>query len=430
MGDCLTTVKLSQGVSEAKHHCFVENNSQLNLFVWDPTEPVATRPLFMLSNPGNYKFFYTFDGNKNVSELVHFESRNGVAAHYDYAPFGTITRATNTSTITDRNFHRENPFRFSSECHDDTLGLVYYNYRHYNPIDGRWCGRDPIAEKSCVNLFSYVFNTLGIDALGCSLFSDTVEFMLDGTLQIGRVVKDSTVATWNGTYYAGKVVQTYAGTLFMVHASIIDGEFFAEILGDNSHRYLNFKNEKGCNFNISINGMGNKDGTRFRTSIEEAIHQKVYQLDNENTWTIPFVGEDSLGVGDLLQSAWYEVGGQDILSIHLAEAIRNANKRGRANGCSKICISVYAHSQGTMVARRGFDFLKYVLGAHSDLANVTFCGYGGETSIEAEEFGLRKAVNILNPWDPILLFPRRWGDSLNGSGTWHAAENYISTTQP
>ena len=29
----------------------------------------------------------TCDGNKNVSELVHFEARNGIAVHYDYAPF-------------------------------------------------------------------------------------------------------------------------------------------------------------------------------------------------------------------------------------------------------------------------------------------------------------------------------------------------------
>ena len=120
----------------------LNNNSQMNLFVWDPTESVATRPLFMVANPGNYKLFYTFDGNKNVSELVHFESRNGIAAHYDYAPFGAITRVVNSSAISDRNFHLENPFRFSSEYHDDTLGLVYYNYRHYNPIDGRWCGRN------------------------------------------------------------------------------------------------------------------------------------------------------------------------------------------------------------------------------------------------------------------------------------------------
>ena len=107
MGDCLTTVKLSQGVSEAKHHCFVENNSQINLFVWDPTESVATRPLFMLSNPGSYKFFYTFDGNKNVSELVHFETRNGIAAHYDYAPFGTVTRVVNTSAISARDLEQK-----------------------------------------------------------------------------------------------------------------------------------------------------------------------------------------------------------------------------------------------------------------------------------------------------------------------------------
>ena len=153
----------------------LNNNSQLNLFVWDPTEPVATRPLFMLSNPGNYKFFYTFDGNKNVSELVHFESRNGIAAHYDYAPFGAITRSTNTSAITDRNFHLDNPFRFpspnglgrifSSEYHDDTLGLVYYNYRHYNPIDGRWCGRDPIKEVGGINLYAFI-SLLRYDYLG------------------------------------------------------------------------------------------------------------------------------------------------------------------------------------------------------------------------------------------------------------------------
>ena len=86
MGYCLTKAKLSQGFSVAKRHCLANNNSQINLFVWDPTEPIATRPLFMLANPGNYKFFYTFDGNKNVSELVHFETRNGIAAHYDYAP--------------------------------------------------------------------------------------------------------------------------------------------------------------------------------------------------------------------------------------------------------------------------------------------------------------------------------------------------------
>ncbi len=37
--------------------------------VWDPTEPIATRPLFTQRGTG-YKFFYTCDGNKNVSEML------------------------------------------------------------------------------------------------------------------------------------------------------------------------------------------------------------------------------------------------------------------------------------------------------------------------------------------------------------------------
>ena len=132
---------------------------------WDPTEPIATRPLFTQRGTG-YKFFYTFDGNKNVSELVHFETRNGIAAHYDYAPFGAVTRAISASAVTDNTFTTDNPFRFSSEYHDDTFGLVYYNYRHYNPTDGRWCGRD-LLDESLLNTYIFLDNVFNdIDLLG------------------------------------------------------------------------------------------------------------------------------------------------------------------------------------------------------------------------------------------------------------------------
>ena len=90
-------------------------------------------------------------------------TRNGIAAHYDYAPFGAVTRAISASAVANSTFTINNPFRFpspngfgcifSSEYHDATLGLVYYrerertfhgHYRHYNPIDGRWISRDPM----------------------------------------------------------------------------------------------------------------------------------------------------------------------------------------------------------------------------------------------------------------------------------------------
>ena len=51
-----------------------------NAYVWDPTEPVATRPLAW--QRGNSAAYYTNDGNKNVSEVVAID--NDIAAHYEW----------------------------------------------------------------------------------------------------------------------------------------------------------------------------------------------------------------------------------------------------------------------------------------------------------------------------------------------------------
>lgn len=57
---------------------------------------------------------------------------------------------------------------WSSEYNDSELGLVYYNYRHYNPADGRWTGRDPLAEGSSANVYCAVYNNplISQDQLG------------------------------------------------------------------------------------------------------------------------------------------------------------------------------------------------------------------------------------------------------------------------
>lgn len=115
---------------------------------------IENRPLFMQQrNPGGdpSNYFFTHDGNKNVSDVVSYQRARGVVAHYDYAPFGAVASATGSlSSI--------NPFRFSSEYHDDTLGLVYYNYRHYNSYDVRWTSRDPKNEEVGMNLYLYCCN--------------------------------------------------------------------------------------------------------------------------------------------------------------------------------------------------------------------------------------------------------------------------------
>ena len=57
----------------------------------------------------------------------------------------------------------DNPFHFASEHADPTLGVVHYTFRDYNPLDGRWCTRDPTAVTE--NPYCFLGNGLGKDWL-------------------------------------------------------------------------------------------------------------------------------------------------------------------------------------------------------------------------------------------------------------------------
>ena len=99
--------------------------------------------------------------------------------------------------------------------HDEELALVYYNYRYYNPADGRWINRDPIAEEGGWNLYGFVRNVpmictdyLGKDTLGELIYARYVINFLRG---IGTVVPFPSkpamipmpmrpiISTWAGT---------------------------------------------------------------------------------------------------------------------------------------------------------------------------------------------------------------------------------------
>ncbi len=118
-----------------------------NTFVWDCMETVATRPLAR-SRTGAMEW-YSLDGNKSVSEIV---TKNcGVVAHYGYAPFGAVVVQSGTSAST-------NPWRFSSEFTDDDTKTIYYIFRCYEPVEGRWLNRDAIEEHGGLNLYENVGN--------------------------------------------------------------------------------------------------------------------------------------------------------------------------------------------------------------------------------------------------------------------------------
>ena len=59
-----------------------QNNAVRTEFVWDSTEPVATRPLALRAKNWGLNLFYSHAGNKNVSEVFHHAPQNGIAARF------------------------------------------------------------------------------------------------------------------------------------------------------------------------------------------------------------------------------------------------------------------------------------------------------------------------------------------------------------
>ena len=154
-------------------------------YLWDPTEPTATRILMMTCWQENgmkvkEHLYFMYDALKNVTSI--FDGQQKQQARYEYAPFG--------SPITEEgDMARENKFRFSCEFSDDELGLVYYNYRHLNPADGRWINRDPIAEQGGRLLYGFAKNSMNfyIDSLGLGLGS-IIETAMH---QTGKMAKET-----------------------------------------------------------------------------------------------------------------------------------------------------------------------------------------------------------------------------------------------
>ncbi|MFQ7017704.1 MAG: RHS repeat domain-containing protein, partial [Akkermansia sp.] len=144
-----------------------ETPALVRSYIWDPSEPDSTRILMMTRWKTNgtevdEHLYFMHDALKNVTSI--FGEGRGRRALYEYRPFGGLITS-------EGNMAEENKFRFSCEYMDDELGLIYYNYRHLNPFDGRWINRDPFLERGGVNLYGLVKNrpTNLYDELGFKL---------------------------------------------------------------------------------------------------------------------------------------------------------------------------------------------------------------------------------------------------------------------
>ena len=157
-------------MSIMKMDCFVPN-----CFIWDPTEPLASRPLIFINETSAE--FYIHDGNKNVSEIVAPDGN--ITEHYEYAPFGSIYLLQGDPAVA-------NAYCFSSEYFDEDTATVYYNYRHYVPRCGKWVSMDPLGEDSGAGVYLFLGNSpvAGVDVLGECPFDSAVENFINGSLGV------------------------------------------------------------------------------------------------------------------------------------------------------------------------------------------------------------------------------------------------------
>nr|WP_246789133.1 RHS repeat-associated core domain-containing protein [Akkermansia glycaniphila] len=181
-------------------------------YLWDPSEPVATRVLHMtVWNNGTEveSLYYTHDLQKNVTAL--FGQAAGRRAQYEHDLYGNPINTTGDAAGI-------NPYRYSSEYHDEDLDLIYYNYRHYNPTDGRWINRDSIAEQGGRNLYGFVHNRSSsfIDVRGLRIVisdkaSEKFEVMYDDKLRkyyepVRRSLLEEMIDQWDALMYAYQIL--------------------------------------------------------------------------------------------------------------------------------------------------------------------------------------------------------------------------------
>ena len=133
-------------------------------------------------------WYITWDLTKNITEV--YGPSGFIRTSYTYTPYGTASADGDV----------EQAIQWSSEMHDTELALVYYNYRYYNPTDGRWTRRDPI-ESKIKGLYIFVVNMpiSGIDSLGGDTVSNrlTLSTIPLGEIQVGECGAFSVSVMWN-----------------------------------------------------------------------------------------------------------------------------------------------------------------------------------------------------------------------------------------
>jgi RHS repeat-associated protein len=97
------------------------------------------------ANLDTQTFVASADANGNVVAYVNTDTQ-AVAGRLDYGAFGEPVVKTGVAGVI--------PYGFSSKYTDMETGLLYYGYRYYDTVTGRWLSTDPIEEAGGWNLYA------------------------------------------------------------------------------------------------------------------------------------------------------------------------------------------------------------------------------------------------------------------------------------
>ena len=232
---------------------------------------------------------------------------------------------------------------------------------------GRWLNRDPLEESGGVNLYSYVSNESvnSVDPYG-----------LEGLEGSGRIL-------WT----LNQVTVPVRAPLGLV-GSLFTGDIF-------SRDSLNPSYESDqCSYLITVTGIREPSKGSQIEFMRQIAGLNMFKGIKNPAW----VNNPSRmkGVGDVIQivlnEALYAITIPDFRTVNKIEAAAHAAKR---NGCGCWCITVVAHSQGTMVVKRALDLIDPEIKKH-----LSLIGLGGETTFGPGD-GVNFTKNIAHINDPV-----------------------------
>ena len=273
------------------------------LITWDPTQPVATRPLAIQKDATWYT--YGWDLTKNICEV--YGQHGYIRTAYTYTPYGEVTSAGDVTQ----------PIQWSSEFNDTETALVYYNYRHYNPVDGRWTGRDVVGETIEKNVYIYINKniTSSVDIIGLAgvaKFAHWVTWKLETFgkdihgANIERIAKYASEITDAHVYEIAQTIHVVTNTARPIRGNQIRYFVFASCECDDGCQLLN---NLGATFSIKVEhfvvkpsklGVGGDDGNRgfsaylpvptdnYDEYVQKMTKNKITKL---NKWCMDFCGK-------------------------------------------------------------------------------------------------------------------------------------------